>query len=172
MKKIFTCFCLGLIIISGCSSGKQKGLEYFNDCESIKGWEPVGFARLPVHSGFFSNKLDSIHMYGVTFRLAFKDISPDSIKKVKVSLWVFFNEKSKATLVMELKNKLESGLSWTGIKLEDKVKEIGKWQKVTVEFPIDGNSAKPDNFIWIYPWDNDKKDVYIDDIDIEFITKP
>ena len=172
MMKIFGCHILFLLFIVSCSAPKQQGLVYVNDCESIKGWQDIQLTRWPVHSGWLSNKLDSIHLYGIQFRLAFKDISPKRLQKVKISLWVYFTEKSKSTLVIEIKDKYGLGLSWFGTKMEDQVKEIGKWQKITAEMPLQNPALnKPDNFITIYPWDNGKKDVYVDDLIIEFIPQ-
>ena len=86
MKKIlYPC----LLLLMACNTPKQKGLVYFNDFESIKGWAPINLSKKIAHSGIFSNKLDSGHVYGATFKELFREISDDKLVKVKVSFWAY-----------------------------------------------------------------------------------
>jgi hypothetical protein len=154
----------------GCSNSKQGGLVYLNDMESVKGWQAISLSRWPVHGGWYSNKLDTAHAYGASFKLPFKEIFSGKLEKVKVSLWVYFTAKSNATLVMEIKDAKEKQLSWNALKMEDQVKQPWKWQKVTAEFSLKIPFSKdPENIVNIYPWDNGGKDIYVDDILIEFV---
>jgi hypothetical protein len=177
---------------------KRTGLLYTNDFESIKGWQSVTLTSYPVHSGLYSNKMDSMHVYGATFRLPFRDISAKRLKKVRISLWTYFEENSQATLVMDIDNPDNKSISWTGANMalelqqigknitkwqqitdtrsnyssRSSIQEIGKWQQITQEFSLqDTMINKPDNIINIYPWNNGKKNVYVDDIVIEFIPE-
>ncbi len=147
-----------------------------------------------LHSGLYSNKLDSLNPYGLTFQLPFKSISASHLKKVKISLWVYFTENSQASLVMDINNPsgqvlrgfytdmgLEKGQvgKWEKITAtpsvyssRSSIREIGKWQEITEELSLEDTALnKPDNIVVIYPWDNGKKDVYVDDLTIEFIPE-
>ena len=177
-----------------CSTPKQNKIVFKNDFESIQGWQSVKLAANPVHSGLYSNKLDSVNIYGLTFRLALKDISPRHLKKVKISLWVYFTQNSQASLVVDIDNPFNQVLSgfYTSMGLEQEqvgkweqitatpavyssrssIREIGKWQEITEEISLQDTALnKPGNVVVIYPWDNGKKDVYVDDFIIEFIPE-
>jgi hypothetical protein len=159
-----------MLFAMGCESPKQNGLVYFNDFESIKGWAPLNLARWPVHSGRLSNRLDSNHQYGSSFLLPFIEISPKKLKMVKITAWVYFTQKCDVSLAMEIKTPDLKSLIWEGINMEEQVNEIGKWQQVTAMFSLrDKNFNSPENLVNIYTWDKGKKDIYIDDITIEFV---
>ncbi len=106
MKMVKSYVWILVLLVIGCQAPKepkQAGLVYLNDFEAIKGWVPVNLTRWPVHSGLFSNKLDSAHQYSLGFGVPFKEVSPRKLKTVKVSEWVYFTEKSEASLAMEVK---------------------------------------------------------------------
>ncbi|HTA27604.1 MAG TPA: hypothetical protein VK809_07445 [Bacteroidia bacterium] len=172
MKKIHTGLYLVLLMIVGCAGPKQDGLVYFNDFESVKGWAPIYLSRWPVHSGRLSNKLDSNHAYGLSFWLPFSQVSPKKLKAVKISAWVYLTVRCDAFLAMEIKTPDNKSLVWNGVNVDEQVKEVGKWQQVTAMFSLRNKDFNvPDNFINIYTWDKGKKDVYIDDLSIEFIEE-
>ena len=167
---------LGLVLIVfiglGCST-KQKGLIYFNDFESIKGWTSLYLNKEPHRSGSFSNKLDSTNIYGLTFKLRFKDISDRSVKKVKVGFWVLLTEmNAQSKLVIQVDDKDKNKIFYIAKNIDEFVKAEKKWTKINLEFtfPSD-NIILPDNVINIYAWNLSKKDIYIDDEKIEFVVQ-
>lgn len=168
-------FYLLVILMLGCKQPeqpKQQGLIYLNDFETIKGWDPVNLSKWPVHSGMFSNKLDSIHPYGLGFALPFKEISPRKLKTVKVTEWVYLSDKGEVSLAMEIKTFDNKSLIWNGIDVDEQISEIGKWRQVSTQFSLRNDSLnKPGNIVNIYTWDKGKKEVYVDDIKIEFIEE-
>jgi len=172
VKKITSFLYLLIIFIAGCEAPKQRGLVYFNDFESIKGWTKVNLAQWPIHSGRFSNKLDSNFDYGQSFWLTFKEVSPKKLKAVKVTAWVYFTGRCDAFLAMEVKDPDNKSLVWNGVNMDEQVNQVGKWQQVTALFSLrDKKFNAPSNFINIYTWDKGKKEMYIDDITIEFIEE-
>ncbi len=137
----------------------------------MNGWTPINLSKKVVHSGFFSNKIDSTHIYGATFKEPFKEISEHKIVKVKVSFWAYLLPKSKGKLVLDVKNKKDSLVYWIGENLSDLIPKKGEWQQGGITFVIPGDSiSKPDNIIGIYPWNVGKEEFYIDDFKLEFVV--
>jgi hypothetical protein len=169
MKKIIS-LCI-LLSCAGCKSNKQTGLKYYNDFESIKGWTEVLLEKKPVHSGIYSNRLDTVNRYGETFKLTFKEISDRLLKKAKVSFWVFLPDAmSKAKLVMQIDQPDKKNLFWTAKNIEDFVKTPGQWTEVKFEFSfVNKDFLLPQNIIKIYSWNIGKDKIFIDDIRIEFV---
>ncbi len=167
MKKIIL---VSLVVIAGCSNiPKQKGLVYYNDFEYAKGWEDVNLGKEPVHSGVYSNKMDSIHQYGATFKLPFKEVANGKVASVKISLWAYLEPNAKTSIVTEVRRPDQGSLLYQGYKLEDVIKEKNKWQEVEFTVPINDSLNKPDNIFMVYPWNLSKSNVYVDDVRIEFI---
>ena len=171
MKKIIS-LCL-LLSFAGCkNSGKQKGLMYYNDFESIKGWADVLLEKKPVHSGIYSNRLDTVNRYGETLKLTFKEISEKLIKKVKVSYWVYLSDaSSKGKLVLEINQPDKKNLLWTAKNIEEFAKTPGQWIEIKLEFSFPKKEFMlPQNSIKIYPWNLGNNQIYVDDVRIEFVS--
>jgi hypothetical protein len=165
-----------LLIISACSrtTAKQKRLVYYNDFENIKGWTnpPLVLKKHIAHSGVYSNKLDTgVAMYGGTFRLKFKDIIATKIKKVKLSFWVLLADpKSKGKFVIDISGTADNNLFWIAKDIDTSVAPHGKWTQVRTTYTfVETNITAPNNIIKIYPWNDGKKEFYIDDVELEFV---
>ena len=169
MKKI-TCLCIFISCI-GCTNNKQKGLVYYNDFETIKSWSDVLLEKKPVHSGIYSNRLDSVNFYGESFKLTFKEISDQVVKKVKINFWVYLHDSSsKGKLVVEINQPDKKNVFWIAKNIEDFDKKPSQWTEVTLEFTfVKKEIMLPENVIKIYPWNLSKKEMYIDDVRIEFV---
>src|ERR1017187_4760350 len=163
-------FVMVILLGLGCTP-KQNGLIFFNDFESIKGWAPAYLNKQPHHAGEYSNKLDSTSIYGVTFKLKFKDISDLAVKKVKISFWVLkSNVNDSSKFVVEVSDKDKNKVFWIAKNIEELVKSPQKWVKVSLEFAFLKESITlPDNIISIYAWNLGKNEIYIDDEKIEFV---
>lgn len=174
MKKNLQLQSCALVIVLlaglGCTP-KQNGLVYFNDFESIKGWAPAYLNKQPHYSGEYSNKLDSVSIYGATFKLRFKDISDLPVKKVKISFWVLkSNVNDSSKFVVEVADKDKNKVFWIAKNIEELVKSPQKWVKVSLEFAFLKESiTQPENIISIYAWNLGKNEIYIDDEKIEFV---
>ncbi|MGP8217539.1 MAG: hypothetical protein ACLQQ4_18365 [Bacteroidia bacterium] len=166
MKKII---CACVILLCACNPQKQKGLVYFNDFESIKGWAPVNLSKKYFHSGMYSNKIDSVNTFGLTFRQSFWQISEDKIARVKVSFWTYLTDKAQGKLVMEVRRLDNSLALWTGKNIADLAPRRGEWQRVETSFTVPDSLRERDNIISIYPWNISKSDFYVDDFRIEFV---
>ncbi len=166
MRKI-ACFCL--ILLCACNVPKQKGLVYYNDLESIKGWTPINLSKKYAHSGIYSNKFDSVHVFGLTFSQLFREISDDKVIKVKLSFWAYLNPNAQGKLVVNIKRPDKTDALWTARNLSDLVPKRGEWQKVETDFTFNDTINKPENSLAVYPWNVSKGDFYIDDVKLEFI---
>jgi hypothetical protein len=162
-----------LAILSSCnSSSKQKGLVFFNDFESAKGWVPgFNLCKYPVYSGVFSVKLDSVHAFGPTLKLKFDDISPLPIRKVKFSIRCFLkNLNAQGKFIVAVDSKEKKNILWEAKHIQDQVKKAGQWMELKGEFNLNTNDANnPANTINIYPWNISKEEIYVDDMRVEFV---
>jgi len=171
MKQI-ACFLI-LFALSGCfRNNKQKGLVYYTDFEGVKGWTQTLFSKNPVHSGVYSNRLDSTHHFGLTLKLLFREISDKPVKKVKISFWAYLQDTTtKGKLVLEISDFHKQNLFWVAKHIEDYVSKPNAWTKVNLEFTLTKeNISASDNIISIYPWNVSKSEIYIDDTRIEFVV--
>jgi hypothetical protein len=162
------------LIVIGCSQkSKQKGLVYYNDYESIKGWSsPLVLTKETAHSGTYSNKLDTgLATFGNTFRLKFKEIIPARIKKVKLSFWAYLTDvTSEGKFVIDITGSPENkSVFWIAKDINDALAGHGKWTEVKVDYTLEDKVTLPGNTILIYPWNTGKKAFYIDDVRIEFV---
>ena len=170
---MFSAAILGMTVLNSCGSGnKQKGLVYFNDFESVKGWVPgVSVSKYPVHSGTYSYKMDTAHPYGPTLRLKFDDISPLPVRKLKFSMWCFLkNSNAKGKIVVAVDSGDKKNIMWEATHIQDLTSESGKWVELKGECNLLKNNANsPQNTINFYPWDISREEIYIDDLRVEFV---
>ncbi|HTB05897.1 MAG TPA: hypothetical protein VK806_03015 [Bacteroidia bacterium] len=167
MKRIiYTC----LILLAACSQPKQGGLIYYNDCESIKGWTTVTLSKEKAHSGVYSNKIDTIHPYGLGTRLLFKDISDKKIQTVKVNAWVFLKPRAKGKFVMEIRNHEGNTVLWDSYSYNYNTMETNNWHFVSKDFKVTDLASDLENTVAVYPMSDGKPDFYVDDIQVEFVT--
>lgn len=169
--KLNVCIGISMILLAFGCTPKQKGLIYFNDFESMKGWAPAYLNKEPHRSGQYSNKMDSVNIYGVTLRLPFKEVSDRKIKKVKVSFWALMIEtNSKSEIVVEVYAPDKTKLFYLAKDMNSFVSKPKKWTEIKLEYTFPGDEiVMPQNIISVYPYNESKKDIYIDDLKIEFV---
>jgi len=166
MKKIILAC---LILLTACNRPQQKGLVYFNDFETMKGWAPVWLSKKIVHSGTFSNQVDSTHLYGESFRQLFREISDNKVVKVKASFWIYVTPQAQGKLVVEVKRPDDSFAFWTCKEFVEIAPKLGQWQQAKAEFTFPDSVIRSANTIAIYPWNTSKGTFYVDDIRLEFV---
>jgi hypothetical protein len=59
---------------------------------------------------------------------------------------------------------------WIGKNIQDVVKETGKWTLMEMEFNVPDNVYNLKNVVKVYPWNVGKKEIYVDDMEIEFVS--
>jgi hypothetical protein len=174
MNFVYTvCIFILLASLTGCGSGqKQKGLVYYNDFESAKGWVPgLNLTKYPVHSGIYSYKMDSAHTYGPTLRLKFEDISPLPIRKLKYSMWCYLkNANAKGKIVVAIDAGEQKNVLWEAKHIQDLTSKTGQWVELKGECNLlKDNANAAMNLLSFYPWNLSKEDIYIDDLRVEFV---
>ncbi len=169
----FAAFISSFLLISCSRENKQGGLHYFNDFESVKGWSKMPIPTLVegnAHSGNFSLKIDSLEGFSHAFNIKMKDISNKPIKKVRYSMYCMIKSlNAKASLVLAVDTVNKPNALWQGIPIQDQIKEINKWVKITGEVQLaqDGLN-KPENNLVMYLWNNSKEVIFADDYELEF----
>ena len=96
-----------------------------------------------------------------------KNIIPGLPKIVTVTGWAFTTVSSPNLAIILDVSENDKPYDWMAFPLTDKLTETGKW----VEFNATFYFNKPMNSeqqIKIYPWNQSKKAVYIDDLKIKF----
>ena len=149
----------------------QRGMIYFNDFETIKGWNDNYLSKRPTHSGLYSNCLDSTHSYGSTCRIPFREVWSKPIKKIKINFWAYYTSlECRAKFALDIKNSKQEQIFWISNDMESQVKEAKKWTHVFFEFTLVKKDINlPDYIVSLYPWNQTKKEIYIDDITLEFV---
>ena len=160
-----------LMLLMACTHSEvQSGLVYYNDFESVKGWTDINLDNKHAHSGVFSNKLDSIHIFGLTFKQLFKEISTEKIGRVKISMWAFMTPDSKGAMVLEVRHHDGHQVFWVSKQLNGPTVTPNTWQQISAEFGVRNDLVNnPENTVLAYAWNAGKKDFYVDDIRIEFV---
>jgi hypothetical protein len=174
MKKLIYAISLLIlgVLVSCSGSHKQKGLVYFNDFEDSKGWNPfMNLTRFPAHSGGFSVKMDSVHVYGPTLRVRLNEISLLPIRKLKYSFWCFQKStQAKAKFVVSIEDPGNKTLLWEGKDFKDLTTVIGKWVEIKGECNLVKDKSNDGiNTVSIYPWNVSKEEIDIDDFRVEFV---
>jgi hypothetical protein len=170
MIKLFTSFALALLLISCSSKAKQRGMIYFNDYENIKGWNDY-ILKKPTYSGLYSNCMDSTHSYGSTFKLPFREVSMKPIKKIKIDFWVYYSSmECKAKYALDIKDMDKNPIFWISNDIDKQVTKEKTWTHVAFVFTLVKKDINLPNYVVsLYPWNQTKKEIYVDDVTIEFV---
>lgn len=121
-----------------------------------------------VHSKPMASKLDSANTDSYGFRGYIRDLGDNVPKGVKISFWTLWKQTGvNAKLVLGI-DSAETSKFWAGVDLIDTVKTANQWQQVKcyLNFP---KKTKMDDRVTIYVWSIDKKEMYVDDMELKFI---
>ncbi len=183
MKKVLALAIAGAII-SGCSNSninsgsatqpQPNKLEITNDMETastmIPSWQnekTVIAAKEPAaHSGKFVCATNDTAEFGYTYCELLKNIISFIPKKVTVNGWVYTTAANpKFSIILDVS---ENGklYDWKTFPL-DSLNETGKWVEFGASFYLD-KPLNPEQSVKLYPWNQSKKPVFIDDLKITF----
>jgi hypothetical protein len=183
MKKL-VCFAFATALLSACSNSGNKTTpageaqntktEITNDMESassiIPSWQNektvISVKEPAAHSGEFVCITNDTAEFGYTYAELVKNISSVIPKKVSVSGWVFTTiSNPKFSIILDVS---ENGklYDWKAFPL-DSINETGKWIEFNASFYFD-KPLNQEQTIKLYPWNQSKKPVYIDDLKITF----
>ncbi|MDD5569911.1 MAG: hypothetical protein PHD97_02025 [Bacteroidales bacterium] len=166
--------CLAFAVLVTCfysCSNKEFNPTFKSDIGNNGEWinmQTVG--KFGGHEDEYCSKVDSLNEYSYGFQKLMSEISPSTIKKVKVSCWVKLENLTKITSLVVSLDSNNKSIFWMGHDINKFVNEPNKWFKVEVvnEFP----KYKPEaTTVGIYVWNNNKNVAFIDDIEIKFLEK-
>jgi hypothetical protein len=120
-------------------------------------------------SGKKSVKLSPEVEYGFGVNHVLRDFpSYQKLTSVSVSFKCFSQVvDSSAVFVFAINDKNGKQISWNGGVINCAKKE--DWSDVTIVFEIKPEFLNPDNTLVFYPWNKQKKTIFIDDISLNFI---
>jgi hypothetical protein len=170
MKRMCYFAITAITILSLSCSDKKTFVPTFNG--NIDGGDWVNansVGKFGGHTGDNCSKVDSICQYSFGFYKLLSEISPDPIKKVKISVWLKLEDLSKkSTLVIALKGKDGKNVSWAGHDVNSVIKETGKWYKFEIEDVLP-NYDMNGTTIEIYIFNPNKGVTYVDDWEMRFL---
>ncbi|MCK4662287.1 MAG: hypothetical protein KAT68_05440 [Bacteroidales bacterium] len=118
------------------------------------------------YSGKRSLKLDSVSIYSPSFSIKYDEITNADNCIVNIITKAYLKEGAKLSLVLQIDRKGKL-LKWYSAPVHEFITHYNEWgtaiftQQITYDL-------LPDDILKIYIWNNGKKDVYIDDLSVEF----
>jgi hypothetical protein len=172
MKKIqyFALAALTMLVF-GCSNNKEFVPVFRGNIDGGDWINSNTIGNFGGHTGDHCSKVDSVNQYSYGFSKFFNEISLNSIKRVKISVWVKLEDLNKKTsLIISISGKDNKSIFWTGHELNSVVKETNKWYKLEVEDVLpefDREGAHIETYIW----NTNKNIAYVDDFEIRFVEE-
>jgi len=185
MKKLIV-YAIAGVLLFGCSNPKPKTetdsgkagknlIEITNDMENaaaiIPSWineKTVIAMNVPAaHSGKFASVTNDTMEYGYGYQELLENINTGLPKSVFLSGWIYTTEaKPNLAIILDISENAVN-FDWKSFPLNDSLTETGKWIEFTTSFYFE-KPLKPEQMIKIFPWNQSKKTVYIDDLKIRF----
>jgi len=183
MKK-FIVFAFAGIALYSCSNSNSKTgsvtqpesnkIEITNDMENASAIIPswinektvISMEEPAAHSGEFACVTNDTSEYGYTYGELVKNINSGIPKKVTIDGWVYTTVATpNLGLILDIS---ENGklYDWKAFPL-DSLNETGKWIAFNASFYFD-KPLTAEQTIKIFPWNQSKKPVYLDDLKITF----
>lgn len=141
----------------------------YNNFEEKELWgKEIGILdSLNVHSGKYSIKFDSAVEYGPTYSTSLAGISVQCLQNIKICLWAYMKNTSGNTpLVISIESNKGKKNIWAARNMENFI-NINEWCPVFFNYKLPADISEYDK-IKIYIWNNSKKEIYVDDIQINF----
>jgi hypothetical protein len=174
MKKIqYLILATLTMLIFSCSDGNEKKFTptFKGDIDGGDWINSNTIGKFGGHTGDDCSKSDSLNQYSYGFSKLFSEISPDQVKRVKVSVWIkLMDLNKKSVLFISIDNSENKNIFWSGHDINPSVKETNKWYKVEIDedlSKIKTEGAK----IGICVLNTNKDIVYVDDYNIQFFTE-
>lgn len=185
MKNVLFIAFAGIVICS-CSQFKPKTeviadqpksnvIEITNDMEHataiIPSWSNervvIAMKEPAAHSGTYACVTNDTIEFGYTYAELVKNINSGLPKKVTITGWVYTTDaKPNFSIVLDVKDNDKSS-DWKAYSLAENLTETGKWAEFSSDFTFD-KPLNPELTIKLYPWNQSKKPVYVDDLKISF----
>ena len=172
MKKMHYFLFATLMILSfSCSNNTDFVATYKNDIDGQGDWinnKTIG--NYGGTTGDFSSKVDTNIEYSFGFSKLLSEISPNAIKRIKVSVSIkMANLDKKCFLVIAVNGPNNEKIYWAGHELNPIAKEVDKWYKLDVEDLMPEEYKSEGAKVGIYVWNPNKNCVFVDDYVIQFL---
>ncbi len=131
-------------------------------------YDTASYDSVEVISGIFSIKLDSLHEYGPNIRIYLNQQNLRLYHTFRISILALEKKFSEAQIVFSV-SRAGNNIFWSGRQLRHFIFE-GKWGRAffTEELP---DIVKNGDMINIYIWNANKKEVWIDDMNLRIYEK-
>jgi hypothetical protein len=185
MKKLFLFVATG-IILSACSNAdsklkpgedvRLKEIVITNDLENAMGMVPswlnenhvINMSEPPAHSGTYACISNDTTEYSYTYKEILKNINGKVPRMATFSGWVYTTVSNPNFAIICSIDKKGVTYDWKAYPLDEELSKTGKWTEFSATFYFDDKPLKPEHEIWLYAWNQSKKNVYIDDLKITF----
>jgi len=171
MKKFqYFLFCVLIAFSISCSNNSDFVATYKFDIEGKSDWINTNtIGKFGGATGEYCSKVDSINVYSYGLNKLLSEISPNTIKRIDVSVYVKLAKlDKKSLLVISIKGPNNENIFWTGHELNPVTKEINKWYKFYVEDALPEDYKSEGATVGVYVWNPNKNVIYVDDFDIRF----
>ena len=171
MKKIlFLVLGVFTLLVFSCSNNKEFVPVYKGSIDKGDWISCQTIGKFGGVTGDYCSKIDSINQYSYGFGKFINEISQNSIKKVKINVWVKLEDLTKKTQLVVSLGKDNKNIFWNGHDVSPFIKETNKWYKVEVEDTF-GELETKGAYIEIYLFNPNKNIAYVDDFEINFLEE-
>jgi hypothetical protein len=184
MKIIFLFALAGFILASCSNSGSktqssdqpdQNKIVITNDMENARGMIPgwqnedhvIAMSTPAAHSGTYACISNDTTQYSYTFKEQLKNLNSKLPKSASVKGWVYTTVANPNFAILCSINQDQKLYDWKAVPLDKELTETGKWVEFTANYFF-SKPLTPEDEIWIFAWNQSKKNVYLDDLTITF----
>lgn len=125
-------------------------------------------SREQAHTGVSSLLLDK--EYGPAFRNKVGDVAV-GLDAIGVSMWLHCDGADPRSTIVVSIERAGTQTAWFGKELSAKEHEPGVWQRFQALFAIGDIEVMDDDLISVYLWNRGKERVFVDDMDLYFMSK-
>ncbi len=115
-------------------------------------------------SSYFFNE------FSATFKYSLDSIQSDSTSKVIINsnAWCLSNATTTAKLVVSIDRDGKSYI-WQAIEINKFIKAFNNWCNVKFEVQVNSSEIQKNSVLKVYIWNPEKKELFVDDFDVEII---
>ncbi|MBI9066760.1 MAG: hypothetical protein JEZ09_05665 [Salinivirgaceae bacterium] len=142
--------------------------HFFHDCEISENWGQMNtISSEKSFSGNHSSKTGMGNDFSLTLEHSVKSIPDSLFNTISVKAYIYQKAKNEeAKLVCEVKGEFIDNY-WGGVFIKDLCSLENEWKKIEYNFKIPRDKKNAD-LIKIYIYNPTKKEIYVDDLRIDF----
>lgn len=152
-------------------SQSSKGLYYFTNLDQYFGFvanNPQLIIASNAHSGNCVNLVDTLNQCGYTFNRTKQEITNKKLRNVEVTCWIYSEDLSpECSIVCSADSAGVVVYYYQTVNVSKELTNPKEWTKVTAKFEFP-NLIPDFASVKIYPFNNGKKFLFMDDFSIQF----